>query len=111
MEGTHDFERQVTTVARYYVLKPDRTGRVKSFYGRAHVLEDDEGNAVLVSYATPVCWTDRFGGFHRTWDGWSATTARHVDEFRAQRGLGRIGKAEWDALEVEAAPPGSGVAP
>ena len=82
-------------------LMPSKIQRTKSFYGKARVYDDGHGNRCLVSYRTAVCWIDAGGGFHRTWDDWSATTARHVDEFRVQNGLGRIGKREWEALEVE----------
>lgn len=86
-------------------LEPLMIKRVKSFYGRARVCDDGYGNRCLVSYRTAVCWIDAGGNFHRTWDDWSATTARHVDEFRVQNGLGRISKREWEALEVEQHPP------
>lgn len=86
-------------------LRPEKIRRTKSFYGKARVHDDGRGNRALVSYRTAVCWVDAGGGFHKTWDGWSATTARHVDEFRVQNGMGRISKREWEALECERTPP------
>lgn len=86
-------------------LRPVKIQRTKSFYGKARVYDDGRGNRALVSYRTAVCWVDASGGFHKTWDGWSPTTARHVDEFRVQNGMGRIGKREWEALECERVPP------
>ena len=71
----------------------------KSFYGRAKVIEAGE-NKLLRSYETIVAYLDKTKKLHRTWEGWSATTARHVDAF-AGRG---IRKAEWEKMPVEPVP-------
>ena len=82
---------------RVYLVPAD--GR-KSFYGKA-VLIQRGGAMYCESYNTIVC--KYIGGkFSRTWGGYSATTARHVNAFRAACGLPSIGKKEWDALPVEA---------
>lgn len=60
-----------------------------------------EVDGVLVSYNTPVC-AIRGGEFVRLWGGWSATTGRHVNEFREWHGLPRITKSQWEKMEVEA---------
>ena len=73
----------------------------KSFYGKAKVIIRD-GKTLLKSYNTIVCEIDENGAFKRTWYGWSATTARHIDSFRAKYGLPRINKATWCKMEVEA---------
>lgn len=72
--------------------------KTKTFkrYG-ANAIEVD---GVLVSYDTPVCEI-RDGEFVRLWGGWSATTMRHVNEFREWHGMPGITKAEWKKLEVE----------
>ena len=71
----------------------------KSFYGKAHTTTDDNGNIYLTSYATTVCKiVDSY--FIRLWCGWSATTSRHINEFRQQNGLSKISKSEWQAMEV-----------
>lgn len=71
----------------------------KSFYGKAKVIND--GNTIhLKSYETIVCKIVN-GEFVRTWGGWSATTARHVNSFRVMYGLPCINKAEWVKMEVK----------
>lgn len=71
----------------------------KSFYNKCYVVEEN-GWFVLTSYETEVAKGDRNGNFVRLWDGWSATTARHVNAFRADLGLPAISKSEWDKMEV-----------
>ena len=80
------------------ILMPTPYGR-KSFYGKAHIIKTDAGY-FLRSYQTIVCSYEN-GSFHRLWDGWSATTARHVDAFRYYFGLPGIGKGDWLKLPVE----------
>lgn len=65
----------------------------KSFYKKAHVVTDDDGTKVLISYNTPVCKIDKDGEVtllrdKRTHLSWSAspTTLRHVKEFLRQNG-------------------------
>ena len=60
-----------------------------------------EVDGVLVSYKTTVASIGGDGSFHRLWDGWSATTGRHVNAFRQSHGMGKISKSEWLKLEVE----------
>lgn len=55
--------------------------RVKSFYGKAKVIETDNGEKVLQSYNTFVCRITAAGRFVRMWGGYSATTMRHVNSF------------------------------
>lgn len=55
----------------------------KSFYGKAKVEHHNfhgMGADVLISYTTPVLvrMDDKL---YRTWDGWSATTGRHIRAF------------------------------
>ena len=52
---------------------------VRSFYKKAMV-QPFPGGMILYSYGTPVC-TVYNGELFRHWDSWSATTARHVNEF------------------------------
>lgn len=40
--------------------------------------------------------------FHKYWNGYSATTMRHISEFRLQNGFPAMGKKEWENLKVEA---------
>lgn len=78
---------------RVYELQPN-DGR-KSFYGKALIINLDNGTKALQSYQTIVAVETPDGKLHRTWDGWSATTGRHL------RAFGFEGKKQWDSLEVE----------
>ena len=80
-----------------YELYPRFDSR-KSFYGKAQVIEID-GKTYLRSYDTVVCGIVD-GRFRRFWDGWSATTGRHVNEFSRQFRGKPVNKAEWDEIEV-----------
>lgn len=80
-------------------------GRNKSYYGKAIVTEYSSGEKILQSYKTEVARITANGDFIRTWAGWSATTARHINEFRQQNGLRTIGKVAWNALPVERTSP------
>ena len=62
-----------------YTLTPN-DGR-KSFYGKAFVEIDDNGNRTLVSYNTKVLRENANGTFIRLWNDWSATTGRHIKAF------------------------------
>ena len=53
----------------------------KSFYGKAEVIVLKDGTRVLRSYSTYVMVQDGCGNLYRTWDGWSATTGRHIKSF------------------------------
>jgi len=70
----------------------------KSYYRKAFVTETETG-ATLTSYTTDVCKIEN-GQFIRLWDGWSVTTANHVNDFRLFFGLGKICKKDWLALTV-----------
>lgn len=73
----------------------------QSFYGKAKV-EEVGAARVLYSYDTPVCVYDtKKGTFTRLWDGYSATTMRHVNSFLRHYWLRGGGKKWWDSLEVD----------
>ena len=82
---------------RYELIPTD--GR-KSFYGKAIVIEKDNGEKVLQSYNTEVCKITNGGEFVRLWSGYSATTMRHVNSFLDLFNLSGGGKAWWDAQTV-----------
>lgn len=71
----------------------------KSFYGKAKVIME-ENRVLLKSYNTIVGYISE-GKFHRTWNGYSQTTVRHVSSFCEMYGLDTVNKAKWDAMEVE----------
>lgn len=80
-----------------YELIPNRNR--KSFYGKAEVIEQDNGDIELRSYNTIVARI-RHGKFERLWDGYSATTMNHINSFLALFGINGGGKAWWNNLEV-----------
>ena len=84
---------------RIYDL-PCLDGR-RSFYGKAQIIEQDNGETVLRSYQTEVCRVTSGGAFVRMWAGWSATTGRHINSFLFFMGIPGGGKAWWDRQPVE----------
>lgn len=59
-----------------------------------------EIDGVLVSYDTKVARIVPDGSFHRLWGGWSATTMRHINQFRAEHCMPSITKSQWEKMEV-----------
>ena len=53
----------------------------KSFYGKAYVIKSDNGSETLYSYDTPIITKTISGEFKKLWEGWSATTGRHIASF------------------------------
>lgn len=53
----------------------------KSFYGKAKVYIADDGAETLYSYNTPIIKRTAAGELVKLWDGWSATTGRHINAF------------------------------
>lgn len=53
----------------------------KNFYGKAYVKVDDSGAETLYSYNTPIIRREKSGTMRRLWNGWSATTGRHIRAF------------------------------
>ena len=66
-------------VNRYY-LEPKGLSQ-KSFGGKAIVEEYENGDRILLSYLTPVLKKTKDGKLIRLWDGYSATTGRHIKAF------------------------------
>lgn len=64
----------------------------KSFYGKAMVEVDCYGAEVLRSYGTAVIRREPDGKLIPLWEGWSATTGRHIKAFCG------LNKAEYQAL-------------
>ena len=75
---------------RRFELMPN-DGR-KSFYGKAIVEIDNEGNETLYSYGTPIITKRTNGEMVKHWYGWSATTGRHIKAFCG------LNKAQYGAL-------------
>ena len=81
---------------RTYELMPNN-GR-KSFYGKAVVIVEDNGTETLYSYNTPIIKRFVSGKMVKLWDGWSATTGRHIKAFCG------LNKAGFEKLELEKKP-------
>lgn len=64
---------------RKYELTP--TDGRKSFYGKAVVIVEDNGTETLYSYNTPIIKRLVSGELVKLWDGWTATTGRHIQAF------------------------------
>ena len=83
-------------MAKYVNLNP--TDGRKSFYGKARVELSENGDKTLISYTTPVCRLTASGKFEKLWDGYSATTMRHINSFCDTYGINGGGKKWWDML-------------
>lgn len=66
---------------KIYELSPRYDTR-KSFYGKAHVIDHEDGTLELQSYDTIV--SRCVNGKVEELGKWSATTTRHQKEFRKQ---------------------------
>lgn len=74
--------------------------RAKSFYGKAKVIEADNGEMILQSYNTKVCKITSSGEFVRLWSGYSVTTMRHINSFLQLFDIAGGGKTWWDAQKI-----------
>ena len=89
-----------------YELKPLHATQ-KSFYGKARVIETDcfdDAYFALYSYDTLVLSIDANSSgaicARKLWDGYSATTMRHVNELLAQHDFPKLSSRAWRAMEV-----------
>lgn len=89
-----------------YDLSPIYT-RQKSFYGKAKVYAYEHGSDncyTLLSYGTAVVSVyvgpDNIPHIKRLWDGYSATTIRHVNELLMQQGFPKLSARAWRSMEV-----------
>jgi hypothetical protein len=69
---------EVFRMKKYELIPTD--GR-KSFYGKAVVIVEDNGTETLYSYNTPIIKRLVSGELVKLWDGWTATTGRHIQAF------------------------------
>ena len=85
---------------KIYDLPVMGNDKAKSFYGKAKVIEKDNGETVLQSYDTEVCKITSSGEFVRIWSGYSVTTMRHVNSFLQFVGIAGGGKAWWNNQKI-----------
>lgn len=83
-----------------YELAPSHQ---KSYYGKAKVIQT--GNIVtLLSYDTNVCsYNKQTHEFTRLWNGYSATTMKHINDFLAVNKIQGGGKKWWCDTPVNVA--------
>lgn len=89
-----------------YELRPWYTNQ-KSFYGKANVTTTKDGADmyhVLRSYDTFVASVYVCSGgmpyVKKLWNGYSATTMRHINELLMQQGFSKLSARVWRAMEV-----------
>lgn len=71
----------------------------KSYYGKAKIIRSEKAR-YLLSYDTIICRLSFGGEFRKLWDGWSATTAKHINDFMKFTKFGRgFNKKEWENLD------------
>ena len=73
-----DTEKGKEKMKKYELIPTN--GR-KSFYGKAIVKVDENKNEILYSYGTPIIKKTATGELVKLWDGWTATTGRHIAAF------------------------------
>lgn len=79
------------------------THRKQQYYGKARLVEVYSRNNLtiyLISYNTAVAKIDTNGHFIRLWDGYSATTQKHIDAFMNRFGMRGLCKADWLSLPI-----------
>lgn len=86
------------------IMVSDLRNGEKSFYGKARIahVESKTGRIyyILISYNTAVAMIDNAGHFVRLWNGYSATTMKHIGAFMDCFKLRNIRKHEWLELPV-----------
>lgn len=88
-------------------LDKDELKQLRAFHrgeGRTRIddrasVEIVNGCPVLVSYWTKVARVEG-GKLVRMWDGWSATTAKHITEFCRMYSLDAPNKKIWERMEI-----------
>lgn len=81
-----------------YELEARYTSR-KSFYKKARVTVYEDGTKVLTSYGTDVLKLRNDGTIQKLWNGYTATTGRHIHEFLLQECGEGIGKSTWEKMD------------
>lgn len=79
---------------RIFELFPKYDTR-KSFYGKARIVEHENGDKDLISYTTTVASIKNNILYVYGW--FSNTTARHINEFLKQNGFNPMTKKEMEA--------------
>lgn len=85
--------------AEYRETKQDsKAYSLEGFGGRALIIPAGD-ELILRSYYTDVCrYNPKTEVFTKTWAGFSVTTLKHINIFRAFLGLSTLSKREWIEL-------------
>lgn len=84
----------------FFELTPRFDSRA-SFYGKAHVIINDDDSLTLRSYDTDILTIDTTARtIIKLWDDWSQTTGRHIIEFAKQYHLPIANKRAFEVLPV-----------
>lgn len=78
----------------------------KSYYGKAIVKTVNDDQFILQSYSTDVCkivWYEGNAYFMKLWEGYSATTMKHINSFLRFFGFPYGGKTWWYNLPYKKA--------
>lgn len=67
---------------------------------RACIIKTDKGY-ILQSYYTEVAFIGFDGSFKKLWDGFSATTLKHVNLFRKRHNMSYLSKYDWVMMDCE----------
>lgn len=88
-------EKELRSRNRLRVLSGEESYLSKETGFRATVKRDWYcGCSILTSYNTEVCMMQN-GKFYKLWEGYSATTLKHINVFRRKFGLAPLSKREW----------------
>lgn len=69
--------------------------RLDGCNNKAVQITDSDGSITLYSYDTPVARIDNDHHLHKLWNGWSATTWRHIRAFCDYNGITTPTAKEW----------------
>lgn len=82
---------------KFYYLMPKYSTQ-KDFNYKAVVIDNENGTLQLKSYKTIVAEIDKDGLHIYGW--YSATTARHINEFLKQNGFEALTKSEMEDMAI-----------
>ena len=81
-------------------LNPNFNDRNKSYYGKARVIEWEDGSKALISYNTIVASITPDNEFHKMWGHYSVTTMKHINTFCDDYEQPTFNKSEWKNIDV-----------
>jgi hypothetical protein len=106
MENRINVQKEVNEATTIFFAKdfqdlpPVASGK-KSNYGKAFMAHNVSFGRILYSYNTPICATTGNGLFVKIWNGYSYTTARHINDFIAFERLtcSGLNKKQWENMK------------